>query len=110
MEKQGIIFFFKAFMIICVVIFLVSVTALAYKNIFGVANKNADRNIYKQSKSYTEGMAKDLAKYKYEYDTSKEDLEKKAIKDRIINDFGNFDSSKIKESELRNFLKEMRGF
>lgn len=70
---------------------------------FGV---NADREIFKQSVTYNEGMLDDLAKYKFEYDTAKDDIERAAIASLVRERFANFDKSKIENRDLRLFLEE----
>ena len=68
------------------------------------AQINANREVFKVSKPYVEGMVSDLAKYKYELTTEKDSTARKAIIDLIIDKYGNFDESKIENVSLRNFL------
>ena len=68
--------------------------------------KNADREIFKQSVTYNEGMLDDLAKYKFEYDTAEDDIAKEAIKTVVRSRFANYDRSRIENIELRRFLEE----
>lgn len=81
---------------------------LLYKKTFGVANANVDREIFKSNKIYTEGMASDLAKYKYEYTTGNE-VEKSTIKMFVIEKYANFDSDKLESNSLRTWLNELTG-
>lgn len=69
-------------------------------------NANLSREVFKQSTTYNEGVLDDLAKYKYEYSIAKTDTEKKAIKSVVRNRFANYDTTKIKNDELKAFLKE----
>lgn len=73
---------------------------------FGTRYADADREIFKSTATYNEGMLDDLAKYKYEYDTAEDDVERSAIASLVRNRFANFDQSKIENKELNNFLKE----
>lgn len=79
-------------------------------SIFGVGLRyfktNADREIFKQSAIYNEGMLDDLAKYKFEYDTAKDDVEREAIASLVRNRFANFDKSKIENRDLKLFLED----
>lgn len=107
----------KIFLVICIIIVLCASVAIGtgafnvfYKNTIGVATESANRNIYKENKSYVEGMIKDLSSYKNQYELSENDKEKTALKARIINDFANFDINKIENIGLQNFLIEMRGY
>lgn len=67
---------------------------------------NADRAIFKQSVTYNEGVLDDLAKYKYEYDSAEDDVEKNAIASLVRNRFANYDKSKIENREFVEFLRE----
>lgn len=69
---------------------------------------NADRVIFKQSITYNEGMLDDLAKYKYEYESTDDDVEKAAISRLVNSRFANFDESKIESYDLRQFLEYCR--
>lgn len=67
---------------------------------------NADREIFKQSITYNEGMLDDLAKYKYEYDTADSDNARDGIAALVRQRFANFDKSKIENRDLRLFLED----
>lgn len=73
---------------------------------FAVRYTNADRQAFKNTATYNEGMLDDLAKYKYEYDTSNDDVERAAIADLVRSRFANFDKSKIENYELVKFLED----
>jgi hypothetical protein len=81
---------------------------VGYKNTIGVAEANADRNIFKENKSYVEGMISDLAKYKYELSTEKDTIARKAIIDLIIDKFASFDIKNLENSDLKKFLQDIR--
>jgi hypothetical protein len=81
-----------------------------FNRTIGVEIESSKREIYKENKSHVEGMIKDLANYKMQYELSDDEKEKNAIKSRIINDFANFDIRKIDNEGLREYLIEMRGF
>lgn len=65
---------------------------------------DADRQVFKQSVTYNEGVLDDLAKYKYEY-TQADEVEKKAIASLVRSRFANFDKNKIENRELVDFLE-----
>ena len=71
---------------------------------------NIDREIFETSKSYVKGMASDLAKYKFEFETTRDEIERNAIRRLILNKFADFDSSKLENLSLEGFLIEMRGY
>lgn len=76
-----------------------------YEN-FGTRYANADREIFKNTVTYNEGVIDDLAKYKFQYDTAEDDIERAAIADLVRSRFANFDKSKIENEELREFLED----
>ncbi len=53
------------------------------------------------------GMTRQLVDLKFEYDTSEEDVVKKAILDRIRTEFAGFDSADIDNLDLRIFLENV---
>lgn len=69
---------------------------------------NTDRVIFKQSVTYNEGMLDDLAKYKYELESTEDEVEKSAIARLVNSRFANFDESKIENESLKNFLRDCR--
>ena len=81
-----------------------------YNRTVGVEIESSKRDIYKENKSHVEGMIKDLANYKMQYEKAESEKEKSAIRSRITNDFANFDTEKIDNVGLQIFLEEMRGF
>lgn len=95
--------------ILCKFVIVVLILS-AIGTIFGFGYKyfktNTDRIIFKQSVTYNEGMLDDLAKYKYEYDMAKDEIEQEAIKTLVRNRFANFDKSKIENYELLEFLED----
>lgn len=68
----------------------------------------AEREIFIQSKQYTEGLIDDLADYKFQYETADDEIEEKAIADLIRSRFANFDSDIIKNDDLKYFLEKIR--
>jgi hypothetical protein len=81
---------------------------VSYKNTIGVADANADRKVFKENKSYVEGMISDLAKYKYELSTEKDAIARKAIVELIVDKFANFSPDRIEDIGLKNFLIKIK--
>jgi hypothetical protein len=79
------------------------------KSFFKSKFQNVERETFKNTKSYSEGMVKQLAKYYSEYSKA-DNVEKQVITTVIKSDFANFDESKIESTKLRNFLINIRGF
>lgn len=83
---------------------------LKWKGRYGKKYADVNRHTYEGSKSYVKGMAKDLANYKYEYDNTKNEIEKEAIRRLIINRFSDFEKKDLNNVNLKMFLVEMRGY
>lgn len=66
------------------------------------------RDNFKHSKSYVEGKISDLAKYKREYEKTKDKSEKESIVNLINTEYANFDIKQIENKELREFLSDIR--
>jgi hypothetical protein len=87
-----------------------SFVELYYKGYFGVKDANIEREIFENNESYIRGKVNDLARYKNEYEQNDTQTGKNSIKQRIINEFANFDINKLQSSNLRSFLERMRGY
>jgi hypothetical protein len=74
-----------------------------------VQQANVQREIFKENKSYIEGMASDLSKYKFELETEKDEVAKKAIVEMIRSKYADFDINKLQDSSLQRFLRDIRG-
>ena len=82
---------------------------LAWKRFFLPKQENIKRQVFEETQSYVHGKVQDLAKYKLEYEQSTGD-EQEAIRQIIIFRFAEFDETKIKSTNLRNFLIQTRGY
>lgn len=105
-------------MILAGILFLAIITGLGFYfgyvgNIFdatvGKQRMDVQRENFKHSKSYVEGMIQDLASYKREYDRAKTDEEKQQILIFVDDEFANFDINQIESIGLQNFLLKARG-
>lgn len=74
----------------------------------GKERANIKREIYKESKSYVEGMVEDLSNYKREFERTGDINEKEQIANMIDAEFANFDINKIENANLYNFLLDIR--
>ena len=81
-----------------------------YTKTVGKAQENANREVFKQTQSYNDGMAQELVKIKTEYDQAKDSTDKKALVFRVQHDYANFDESKLESESLRCWLIKIRGF
>lgn len=76
---------------------------------FGTRRASIQRQIFKENKSHIEGMAQDLAKYRFEYQRETDEVAKQAIESFIRSRFADFDANKLQDLGLRSFLREIRG-
>ena len=89
--------------------FATGVLDLKFYEFFGVRKANIEREIFKENKTHVEGMASDLAKYRYELQIEKDETAKQAIRDLIRSKYADFDVNKLQDYSLQNFLREIRG-
>lgn len=80
---------------------------LQFYRYFGTQKASVERQIFKEGKSYTEGMASDLAKYRKELAEEKDETAQKAIINLIVDKYANFDIDKLESQSLRNFLRDI---
>jgi hypothetical protein len=83
---------------------------LGYLSFWSPKFQNVQREVFEQTKSYSNGMTADLAKYYSEYQVSSSPEDKRAIKALVSVRFSNFDKSVVNEPALVQFLMECRGF
>lgn len=100
----------SAFIGIIALVFLIGFVGLGYKKVFYPAHENINREVFENTQSYVHGKIQDLAKYKVEYNKTTDPTEQQAIRTIINQQFAQFDSAKIQDANLRNFLVQMRGF
>ncbi len=91
------------------ILFLLGLLNLGMFKFFAPKYENVKREVFENTQSYNHGKIQDLAQYKEEYD--KADYEgKEAVRQIIILRFAEFDESKIKSRNLRNFLLKTRSY
>lgn len=66
---------------------------------------NTDREIFKHSVTYNEGVADFLAKQYREYNKTEDPIEKKAICNYVVERYPNLDIDGIENAELREFYE-----
>jgi N-acetyl-anhydromuramyl-L-alanine amidase AmpD len=105
---KGISIFLVCFIGINIFAWMTGLADLQFYRYFGKQQANVQREIFKENKSYVEGMVSDLAKYKYELTIEKDPIAKRAIVDLIIDKYGNFDITKLEDISLQRFLIDIR--
>lgn len=107
----------KVLSVLLVIVILILMFALSFglelgglhiRGFFAKEKANIQRDVFKNNKSYVEGMVKDLAKSKKEFSLAKDDLEKKAIVNYVLDVFANFDEENIENVSLKRFLINIR--
>lgn len=73
----------------------------------GTKSASIQREKFKESKSYVEGMINDLSKHKREYEKAS-DEDKKALRIYIDDKYSNFNEDLIENDVLKKFLEDIR--
>jgi len=82
---------------------------LGWSSYFNPKKESVKREVFEQTKSYTQGMAQTLAKHYREY--QKGSLEdKKIITNVIQTQFAEFDEDALNSPKLKQFLINTRGY
>ena len=79
-----------------------------YNRVIGGQAISVEHENFKNSTTYIDGKIDDLARYKKQYDDAENINDKIAIENHIRDEFSNFDSSKIKNNNLRSFLESIQ--
>lgn len=80
-----------------------------YDRTINKENVSIQREKFKESKAYVEGMINTLAEYKREYERAETKEEKEQIRNLIDSKFSNFNIDYIENKDLYNFLQKVRG-
>jgi len=91
-------------------VFLMGLGSLGYYKFFAPKFQNVEREIFEETQSFVHGKIQDLAKYYDEYNQISAIEDKETIRQLIIMRFAEFDETKIRSTQLRNFLTSMRGY
>ena len=91
--------------LVCILILVVlgGVGGVAYTKTIGKAQKNAEREVYKETVAYTVQAASFLAKSYKEYNDAESDSDKNTIMEYVIMRYPNLDMDSIENSTLRQF-------
>ncbi len=91
----------RIFIIVLIIGILSSIGGVAYKK----WKTEKDREIFKQSTTYTESVSTFLAKSLKEYNQAEDEISKKAIADYVIQRYPNLDLEDIDNVDLKNFYR-----
>jgi hypothetical protein len=92
-----------------------TVFVLGYTNVFYTktvvkSQQNADREVFKETQSYNDGMAQELSKLKLEYEKATDPVDRNAIEFKIKHDYADFNEQNLQSEGLKAWLIKMRGF
>lgn len=76
---------------------------IEWRGFFAEKQKNVERRVFEQTKSYNHGMIQDLANYRYQYVTAEDEQEKQAIASVVRQRFAAFDIESVQNNELKEF-------
>lgn len=79
-----------------------------YKKTVGAADRDADREVFENTRSYNQGKVQELAKIKAEYDRASEE-DKPALAATIRHRFADYDADRLPNG-LGSWLRKIRGF
>ncbi len=82
--------------------------SLKWQGYFAPKHAAVDREVFKQTRSFTEGKLQELTKYRLEYLREKDSTAKEAIASTIRHQFADFDANHLTDAELRSFLADIR--
>lgn len=88
---------------IVVLIILGGLGGVGYTLTIGKAQKNAEREVFKESVAYTEQASSFLAKSYKEYNDAETDADKKTIMEYVIMRYPNLDTDSIDNDTLKQF-------
>jgi hypothetical protein len=80
--------------------------SIAQKEVLGVADANADRKVFEQSKSFKTGMIREIQDHMLEYGKAN-DSQKAMLRTVILHKAAEIDEKQLPE-DLQKFLKDLR--
>lgn len=88
------------------VVFVLGAAGVVYTQTIGKAQKNAEREVFKNSVAYTEQAASFLAKSYKEYNDAESEQDKDTVMEYVILRYPNLDTDSIDNGTLRQFYKK----
>ena len=101
--KKVFIVIVSIILLLCAIFGLQYLGLINYK-FFAPKYQNAQREVFENTQSFTEGKRQDLIKYYHEWLNSDKDG-KSTLKDLVIEDFASYDVSKLTPSEQNMYNK-----
>ena len=91
---------------VLIVVFILGAAGVVYTQTIGKAQKNAEREVFKDSVAYTEQAASFLAKSYKEYNDAESEQDKDAVMEYVVLRYPNLDTDSIDNVTLRQFYKK----
>lgn len=88
---------------VVLIIVLGGIIGVGYTSTIGKAQKNAEREVFKDSVAYTEQAASFLAKSYKEYNDAESDKDKDVVMEYVIMRYPNIDTNSIDNDTLKQF-------
>lgn len=93
----------KFIVLMVALLFILGGVSVGYKLTIGKANADANREVFKHTEIYSEGVASNLAKSYKEYNSAETEKEKTVIMNYVIMMYPNLDIDTIENDTLRQF-------
>lgn len=97
------------FILIIGVLFGVGVLDLEFQKFFRPRQENVNREVFENTQSYVHGKTQDLSRYYQQYQNA-DAGEREIISNVIQMQFSEFDADKINNHQLKQFLRNTRGY
>ena len=104
MKAKSIFLVLAGIALLFVTIFALQYAGLVNYKFFAPKYQNAQREVFENTQSFTEGKRQDLIKYYHEWINSDNDG-KSALKELVVEDFANYDIEKLTPSEQNMYNK-----
>lgn len=75
---------------------------------FAKRGNEVQRDVYESDPQYIKGVADDIAKYMYEYNTAEDENEKASIRQVVNHRFADVDLNDLNDMDIVNFVRECR--
>lgn len=96
----------RILIVVLIIAILGGIGGIGYTLTIGKWQKNAEREVFKESVAYTEQAASFIAKSYKEYNDAETDAEKKTIMEYVIMRYPNLDTDSIDNDTLKHFYNK----
>jgi len=104
MKAKSILITLVSLALFFVILFGLQYVGIVNYKFFAPKYQNAQREVFENTQSFTEGKIQDLIKYYHEWLNSDKEG-KSALKELVIEDFANYDINKLTPTEQNMYNK-----